>query len=245
MSLTPTVHQMPGYADRYASALYIGGSGNPPRNGLNFRQMYVGRVLSGDRFHVLKPDRLCSLSEFAGFFLVSRTWSALSDVERALLIMTYSKTLLRLSTLATKWSVEQCQDAARRLIQAGYVRWAEPDVIELTMVGEAEVEHQVTNASAGENLIQSPGGIRLWHHSVRDHEIEMGRESTLSIRLDGMQVRIFTLKDHGAVIRVDHHPSHHVYTHTVDRDRAFMQTYVDLSPATINTHYVSIEKDHD
>jgi hypothetical protein len=245
MSLTPTVHQITHYTDRYAAALYIGGSGQPPRNGLNFRQSYAGRILSGDRFHVLRPDRLCSLSEFAGFVLVSRTWASLNEVERALLVMTYSQKTLKLASLATKWSPLQCQDATLELVQDGYLRWAEPDVVELTLVGEAEVAHQIGNTGAGESVIHRKGGIRLWHHSLEDHEVELGRESTLSVTVDGMLVRIFTLKDSGTVIRVDHHPSQHVYTHILDRDRGFAQTYIDLSPARINPPLIRLENDHE
>lgn len=245
MSLTPTVHQMTGYIDRYAAALYIGGSGHPPRNGLSFRQSYVGRVLSEERFHVLKPDRICSLSEFAGFVMVSRSWRHLTDIERTLLIRIYSDSVLRLTRLTTKWSEEQCQEATCRLIQAGYVRWAEPDVIELTLVGEAEVRHQVHNRNAGAGIMQSTGGIRVWHHNLQDHEIEMGRESTLSVTVDGMVVRIFTLKDSGAVVRVDHDLSHHVYTHSINRDRAFVQTYIDQSPARIHGAQASLEQKHE
>lgn len=245
MSLTPTVHQITAYTDRYAAAVYTGGGGHAPRNGLNFRHDYVGRILSGNRFHVLRPDRLCNLSEFAGFVMVSRTWAALNEVERALLVMTYSQTTLRLVSLSTKWSPVQCQEAACGLVQAGYLRWAEPEVIELTLVGEAEVAHQIGNTGVGESIIHRKGGIRLSHHSLQDHEVELGRESTLSVTVDGMVVRIFTLKESGTVIRVDHHPSQHIYTHILDRDRGFAQTYVDLVPTRINPPLIGMEQDHD
>ena len=245
MSLTQTHQEISGHANRYAAAQYVGGGGYAPRSGLNYRQYYVGQILSGSRFHVLKPDRMCSVSEFASFVMVTQPWSRLSEVERSLLVMTYSQTALRLATLATKWPAEQVDEAAFCLVQAGYLRWAEPDVVELTLVGEAEVRHQISNAGAGESVIYRKGGIRIWHHSLQDHEVEVGRESTLSVTEDGMLIRIFTLQGSGAVVRVDHHPSHHIYTNSLDRERGFVQSYIDLGRSHINPPPNETEEDHD
>lgn len=229
-----TIDQTSAYQGRYAAALYAGGGGFAPRSGLTQHQYYAGRILSGGRFHVLKPDRICSVSEFLSFQMVSRQWSALSEVERALLVMTYSQTRIALSGLTTKWTHEQCEQAVSDLILAGYLRWAEPGAVELTLVGEAEVRHQIQNLGAGDHLARHNGGLRLRHYSLQDHEIELGRTSTLSIRLDGILVRVFTLKQSGAVIRVDHDSSNNIYMNSVDRDRSFAQIYVDLAPSLMN-----------
>ena len=234
MKFAQTVEQVSAYQNRYAAALYVGGSGFPPRNGLTQHQYYAGQILSGGRFHVLKPDRMCTLAEFLSFQMVSRPWSALSEIDRVLLIMTYSQTKLALDNLTAKWSNEQCEHAALQLIRAGYLRWAEPEVVELTLVGEAEVRRQMQNLDAGDQLAQHDGGIRLRHYSLHDHEVELGRSSTLSIKLDGILVRVFTLQHSGAVIRVDHDRQNNIYMSSTDRDRAFAQIYVDLAPSYLN-----------
>lgn len=236
MKFAQTIDQTSAYQGRYAAALYAGGSGFAPRNGLTQHQYYAGRILSGGRFYVLKPDRMCSVSEFLSFQMVSRPWSALSEVERALLVMTYSQTKLALNSLTTKWTREQCEQATSDLVLAGYLRWAEAEVAELTLVGEAEVRHQVQNLGAGDQLARHDGGLRLRHYSLQDHEIELGRSSTLSIKLDGMLVRVFTLKQSGAVIRVDHDDTNNIYMNSTDRDRGFAQIYVDLAPSLMNPH---------
>jgi hypothetical protein len=236
MKFAQTIDQTSAYQGRYAAALYAGGSGFAPRNGLTRHQYYAGRILSGGRFHVLKPDRLCSVSEFLSFQMVSRPWPVLTEIERVLLVMTYSQGKLALATLKTKWATEQNEQAASQLIQAGYLRWAEPETVELTLVGDAEVRHQVQNLGAGEHLARHDGGLRLRHYSPQDHEVEMGRASTLSIKLDGVLVRVFTLKQSGAVIRVDHDESNNIYMNSTDRDRAFAQIYVDLAPSLMNPY---------
>ena len=222
--LLQTSKEAAGYGNRYATALYLGRGGYPLRKGLVQRQYYVGRILDGGRFHVLKPDRLCEIADFASFQLVSRRWHELTELERSLLLAVFNQNKLALDTLpAGAWD-----EVATCLMRDGYLRWAdEPQSVELTATGEAEVQHRIGNLSAGETLTGADKGIRVTHNSVNEHEIELGCGSTLLVNVDGMLIRIFTLKDSGAVIRVDHDPSHRVYMQHTDKDEHFAQAYVD------------------
>lgn len=235
MIFSPTSKEVVGFNNRYAMALYnLGGGGNPPRNGLVQNQYYVGQILDGGRFHVLKPDRMCSLSEFLSFQLVSKRWSELSEIERSLLFAAYSQKKLALDSLSTEVPATSWNRAASHLCEAGYLRWTdELQVVELTLVGEAEVQHRIFNLSAGDNLISTNGGIRIQHHGVRDHEIHLGRSSTLTINVDGMLIRIFTLPGSGAVVRVDHDRSQRVYMNRADEGKNFAQVYIDRASAPV------------
>src|SRR4051794_8112778 len=87
MILVQTSKELTGYIGYFTAAQYYigGGKGYPPRNGLVENQYYAGQVLEGGRFRVLKPDRVCFISEFLSFQLVSKRWEDLSEPERSLL----------------------------------------------------------------------------------------------------------------------------------------------------------------
>lgn len=221
-----TSKQTSGYRYRYAVALYSG-MASPPRDGLVKNQYYVGQILDNGDFHVLKPERLCHVGEFLNFQLVSKRWSDLTVPQRTLLIEAYNLNKLPLRDLPADFPAEGWAAAASSLERAGYLRWTdEPDVVELSLVGEAELQHHLFNRSAGDDLLAKQGGIRLRHHSLSDHEIDLGRGSTLTVNVDGMQIRIYTMEDSGAVIRVEHDSAHHVVMNHAD-ERNFAQTYVD------------------
>jgi regulator of nucleoside diphosphate kinase len=237
MIFLPSSKEAAGYGNRYAMAVYnLGGGGNPPRNGLVQNQYYVGQILDGGRFHILKPDRMCSIVEFVSFQLVSRSWSKLTEVERSLLFAMYSRTKLTLDSLSTEVAAVTWNEVASRLSRAGYLRWTdEPQAVELTLIGEAEVQHRLFNLSAGDNLVSAKGGIRTQHHSVQDHEIDLGRSSTLTINVDGMLIRISTLPSSGAVVRIDHDWSQRVYMNRTEEGKNFAQVYIDRNvPTSIN-----------
>lgn len=239
MIFAPTAKEAISYNNRYAMALY-NMAGSPPRNGLIQNQYYVGKILDGGRFHVLKPDRMCSISEFLSFRLVSKRWSELSEIERSLLFAVYSQKKLALDSLPEDAPTTAWNSAAVCLTEAGYLRWTdEPQVVELTPVGEAEVQHRIFHLSAGDNLVSRNGGIRIQHHSLRDHEIHLGRSSTLTVNVDGMLIRIFTLSGSGIVVRVDHDESHRVYMNCAEEDKHFAQVYVDRVSAPI-PHSLSV-----
>ena len=228
MILAQVSTEVAGYVNRYASALYMGGGGNPPRSGLVQRQYYTGQVLESGQFRVLTPARLCSITEFYSFQLVSKRWCELTEHERSLLIYVYSRKKVALESLAIDELNAAWNEVASRLARAGYLRWTdEINVVELTLVGEAEVQHQISNLSAGENLLNTVSGIRVQHHSLQEHEIDLGRASTLSVNVDGMLIRIFTLPTSGAVVRVDHDQSHRVHMSCTDAERHFTQAYID------------------
>lgn len=237
MKFLPTAKEAAGYSNRYALALYnLGGGGNPPRNGLVRDQYYVGKVLERGRFHVLKPDRMCSLSEFLSFRLVSRRWSELSRLERSLLFAVYSHGKLAQDSLSTEVPAARWNQAATDLDTAGYLRRTdESGVIELTPVGEAEVQHRLFNLDAGDHLTRSNGGIRIQHHDDRDHEIDLGRSSTLTVHVDRMLIRIFTLPGSGALTRIDYDPSQHVYMSRTDENNHFVQVYIDRAAPGSNS----------
>jgi hypothetical protein len=219
-----------GYIGRYASALYLGGGSHPLRSGLVQRQYYAGQILEGGRFRVLKPERLCSISEFFSFQLVSKRWRELSELERSLLIEVYSRKKLALGSLDASVSVATWNEAAVHLSRTGYMRWTdELQVVELTLVGEAEVQHYIYNLSAGDNVLDKDAGIRIQHHSTQEHEIDLGRASTLHVNVDGMLIRIFTLPNSGAVVRIDYDKAHRVYMCRTDEASGFTQAYVDRS----------------
>lgn len=228
MILLQTSKEAAGYSNRYATALYLGRGGFPMRKGLVQRQYYVGQILEGGRFHVLKPDRMCEIADFASFQLVSRHWSELSELERSLLLAVYNQNKLAFDTLPAEAPTGAWDEIATCLMRDGYLRWAdEPQSVEMTPTGEAEVQHRIANLSAGETLSGADKGMRVKHNSVDEHEIELGRGSTLLVNVDGMLIRIFALKDSGAVIRVDHDRSHRVYMQHADEDEHFAQAYVD------------------
>lgn len=230
-----------GYVNRYAAAVYMGGGNNPPRSGLVQRQYYAGQILEHGRFRVLKPELVCSIAEFHSFQLVSKRWCELAEQERSLLILVYNRKKLALDDLSADDAHGAWDEAASRLSRAGYLRGAdEPGVVELTLVGEAEVEHQISNRSAGDNLLNTASGIRVWHHSLQEHEIDLGRGSTLSVNVDGMLIRIFTLPTSGAVVRVDHDEAHRVHMSRTDAERCFMQAYIDRIAALIQPEAVRI-----
>lgn len=228
MILLQTSKEAASYCNRYATALYLGRGGFPLRKGLVQRQYYVGQILDGGRFHVLKPDRLCDIADFASFQLVSRRWHELSELEQTLLIAAFNQNKLALDALPLHAPTGAWDEIATCLMRYGYLRWTdEPQTVELTPVGEAEVHHRIANLNAGDSLNGADKGIRLKHNSIDEHEIELGRGSTLLVNVDGMLIRIFTLKESGAVIRIDHDPSHRVYMQHADEDGHFAQAYVD------------------
>lgn len=228
MILSQTSNDVAGYSNRYAAALYMGGGGYPPRSGLVQRQYYVGQILDGRRFHVLRPDRMCSIAEFLSFQLVSKRWCELSELEQSLLIEVYGQTKLPLGSLPADVPSATWNAAAACLSRAGYLRWTdELQVVELTLVGEAEVEHQLFKLSAGDNVLNTDAGIRIQHHSIHEHEIDLGRASTLSVNVEGMLIRIFTLPTSGAVVRIDYDRAYRAYMSRADEDRGFTQAYVD------------------
>jgi len=217
------------YTNRYAVAQYFlgGGKGYPPRNGLVENQYYVGQILEARQFHVLRPDRLCFLSEFLSFQLVSRQWQELSESERTLLVAVYNQKKLALESLSTELPAGILRNIASQLMRTGYLNLVDSGIVELTLIGEVEVQHQIFEPDVGESLLAAHGGIRVQHHSVQDHEIDLGRSSRLSINVDGMQIRISTLQDGGAVIEVDHDTSHRVFMSHKDTDRNAVQAYVE------------------
>lgn len=228
MIFAHTYKEAIGYSNRYAVARYnMGGGGNPPRNGLAQNQLFAGQILSGGRFHVLKPDRMCCLSEFLDFQLVSKPWRELSEPERSLLMAVYSHKKLALESLSSEMPETTWHEIASGLDKAGYLRRTdESQVVELTLVGEAEIQHRLFNLEAN-------GGIRIQHHSLQDHEIELAQASTLSVNVDGMLIRIITLPNSGAIVRVDHDAAHHVYMCRTDKDKNFTQAYIDrITPIT-------------
>jgi regulator of nucleoside diphosphate kinase len=237
MIFLPTSREAASYSNRYAMAVYnMGGGGHPPRNGLVQNQYYVGHIRDGGRFHVLKPDRMCSISEFLSFQLVSKRWSELSEIERSLLCRVYSQKKLALGSLSTEVAAVTWNEVASRLCKAGYLRWTdEPQVVELTLIGEAEVQHHILNLTSGDDLVSANSGIRTQHHSVQDHEIDLGRSSTLTINVDGMLIRIFTLPGGGAIVRIDHDRSQRVYMNRTEEGKNFAQVYIDHNiPTSIN-----------
>jgi regulator of nucleoside diphosphate kinase len=234
MILLPTAKEAAGYGNHYASAIYTGGMGRPPRKGLVQRQRYAGKILDGGRFHVLEPDRLCSLSEFQSFQLVSKRWSSLSEFERTLLIATFNAQKLSLDSLSPEMAAN-AWDAASSLYKLGYLRWTDQScVVELTQVGQLEVQHHLYNLDSDSNLLDTNGGIRIQHHSVQEHEIDLARSSTLCVNVDGMCIRIFTLPNSGTVIRVDHDTSHRIYMSRTDHDRRFAQVYIDRTDRNLS-----------
>jgi hypothetical protein len=223
-----TSNDVVGYSNRYASALYMGGGGHPPRSGLVRRQYYTGQILEEGRFRVLKPERLCSVTEFLSFQLVSKRWRELSELERSLLIEVYNQKKLPLDNLDATVPITKWNESAARLSRAGYLRWTdELQVVELTQVGEAEIRHQIFNLSAGDNVLDTEAGIRVQHLSTQEHEIDLGRASTLSVNVEGMLIRIFTLPTSGAVVRIDYDQAHRVYMSRTDEDNGYTQAYVD------------------
>jgi len=228
MIFARTYKEAIGYSNRYAVARYnMGGGGNPPRNGLVQNQSFAGQILSGGRFHVLKPDRMCCLSEFLDFQLVSKPWRELSELERSLLMAVYSGKKLALESLSSEDPATDWYEIASVLDNAGYLRRTdESQVVELTPVGEAEIQHRLFN-------LGTKGGIRIQHHSLQDHEIDLAQASTLSVNVDGMLVRIITLPNSGAIVRVDHDAAHRVYMCRTDKDKNFTQAYIDrVTPIT-------------
>ncbi|MDX2138760.1 MAG: hypothetical protein SF123_11755 [Chloroflexota bacterium] len=228
MLLAQTSKEAASYSNRYATAFYVGGEGYPPRSGLVQHQEYAGQILDGGRFHILKPDRMCCVSEFLDFQLVSKQWRKLSENERSLLIAAYSQKKLTLDSLSTDVPITTWNEAASCLSRAGYLRWTnEQHVVELTLVGEAEIQHQIFNLSAGDNVLDADAGIRIQHHSIQEHEIDLGRRSTLAVNVDGMLIRIFTLPTSGVLVRIDCGSGHRVYMSRTDEDRGFTQAYID------------------
>lgn len=236
MILSQTSRDVVSYSNRYAAGVYnMGGGGNPPRNGLVHNHYYVGRILDQGRFHVLKPDRMCSVSEFTSFQLVSKPWRDLSERERTLLIATFNHNKLALDHLSSEVPTSTWNDVAVVLNRAGYLRWTdEEQVVELTLVGEAEVRHRLFGLDADTSLGRHEG-IRIQHHSIRDHEIDLAQSSTLAVNVDGMFIHIYTLPKSGAVIRVDYDTSHQVYLNRTDNDMNFAQFYIDrIAVDTVN-----------
>jgi len=148
---------------------------------------------------------MCYLSEFLSFQLVSRQWRELSENEHLLLIAVYSGKKLGLDSLFTDVPTTARHEIATGLDKAGYLRQTdEPGGVELTLVGEAEVQHRFFNLGAGDSLPGTTGGNRVQHHSVQNYEVQLARSSTLSVNVEGMLIRIFTLPNSGTVIRIDH-----------------------------------------
>lgn len=234
--------EISGYVGRYASALYLGGGDHPPRSGLVRRQYYVGQILQGGQFRVLKPARLCAIDEFHSFQLVSKRWSALSKLERALLIETYNQKKLPLDCLDAEVTAAMWNETATCLSQTGYLRWTdELQVVELTLVGEAELRHQLLNLGAGDNVLDTTMGIRLRHLSTNEHEIDLGRASTLHVNIDGMLIRIFTLPSSGVVVRVDHDERQRVRMSRTDAEQRFTQVYIDDAASLMQPESVRIK----
>lgn len=234
--------EITGYVNRYASAIYLGGGGYPPRSGLVQRQHYVGQILENGQFRVLKPARLCSTAEFNDFQLVSKRWSALSELERTLLIETYNLKKLPLDCLDADPSAEAWTEVAACLSRAGYLRWTdELEVVELTLVGEAELQHQLLNLGAGDSVLSTTSGVRIRHHGPNEHEIDLGRASTLNVNVDGMHIRIFTMPSSGVVVRVDHDGAHRVHMSRTDAERRFTQAYIDRVSALTPPEAVHIQ----
>jgi hypothetical protein len=233
-----------GYVNRYAAAVYMGGSNHPPRSGLVQRQYYAGQILEHGQFRVLKPARLCSVAEFYSYQLVSKRWCELTEAERALLVAVYNQRKLPLESLPSCESDASWDEVASRLSRVGYLRRTdEPNTVELTLVGEAEVEHQIANRGAGDNLLTTHSGIRLRHHSAREHEIDLARGSTLAVNVDGMLIRIFTLPTSGVVVRVDHDESQRVHMSHTDAERHFTQAYIDRIASLAQPEAVRIGED--
>jgi len=233
--------EVAGYVNRYAAAVYMGGGDNPPRSGLVRRQYYVGQILERGHFHVLKPVRLCSTAEFYSFQLVSKRWGELTEQERSLLVSVYNHRKLALDCLSVDEAHVAWNEVASCLSRAGDLRWTdEVNVVELTLVGEAEVEHQISNRSAGENLLKTGAGIRLHHHSLQEHEIDLGRSSTLAVNVDGMMIRIFTLPTSGVIVRVDHDETQRVHMSRTDAERRFTQAYIDRAASLTQLEAVRI-----
>ena len=170
---------------------------------------------------------MCCLSEFLDFQLVSKPWRELSEPERSLLMAVFSHKKLALESLASEMPETSWHEIASGLDKAGYLRRTdESQVVELTLVGEAEIQHRLFNLEAN-------GGIRIQHHSLQDHEIDLAQASTLSVNVDGMLIRIITLPNSGAIVRVDHDAAHHVYMCRTDKDKNFTQAYIDrITPIT-------------
>ncbi len=230
-----------GYENRYAMALYnIGGGGNPPRSGLVQNQYYVGKILEGGYFHVLKPDRMCSASEFLGYRLVSTCWSELSENEHSLLIALYNHKKLNLDSLSAEIPKETWTRTAKFLDQAGYLCWTgEDQTIELSAIGEIEVHNRIFNFDTSNKLDEENGGIRIQHHSVKDHEIDLAQSSSLSINLDGILIQILTLPNHGAIIHIDHEASQYFHLGRIARDKGFAQFYIDNAPSFSNSQIIN------
>ncbi len=168
------------------------------------------------------------MAEFYSFQLVSKGWGELTEPEHSLLISVYNHGKLALDCLLADEAPMAWNEIAARLSRAGYLRWTdEVNVVELTLVGEAEVEHQISNRSAGENLLNTRAGIRLHHHSLQEHEIDLGHSSTLSVNVEGMMIRIITLPSSGVVVRVDHDETQRVHMSRTDAEGRFTQVYVD------------------
>lgn len=236
-----TSKEVIGYENRYAMALYnLGGGGNPPRNGLVQNQYYVGQILEGGYFHVLKPDRMCYISEFLSYRLVSKDWSELSKNERSLLIAVYNRKKLYLENLLTEIPMKTWYKIAKSLDLVGYLSWTgEADTIELSSIGEVEVYNRIVNVDAGNNIIGASSGIRIQHQSLYDHEIDLAQSSTLSINLDGMVIQILSLPEHGAIIHIDHEPSHYIHLGRIDRDKGYAQVYIDGMTSISNSQIIS------
>lgn len=232
------------YENRYAMALYNRSGGNPPRNGLVQTQYYFGQILDGGRFHVLKPAHMCSISEFLSFQLVSTRWSELSEIERSLLFAVYGQKKLALNNLSTEVPATTWHRAASHLSEAGYLRWTdELQVVELTLIGEAEIQQHIFNLSAGDNLISANGGIRIKHHDVQAHEVDLGRLSTLTINVDGMLIHIFTLPGSGAIVRIDHDRSQRACMNRADEGKNVAQVYIDRASAPVVPCSISVNSE--
>lgn len=241
MIFTQVSTEAAGYVGRYAAAVYMGGGAKPPRSGLVQRQYYAGQILEHGQFQVLKPVRLCSIVEFSSFQLVSKCWHELTDDERALLIAIYNHKKLALDKFAVEAAGAAWDEIAAGLSMAGYLRWTdELNVVELALVGEAEVEHQISNWAAGDDLLNTASGIRVRHQSLQEHEIDLGRGCTLSVNVDGMLIRIFTLPAGGVVVRVDHDEAHRVHMSRTDAERCFTQTYIDRAASLAQPEAVRI-----
>lgn len=229
-----------GYEGRYAMAFYnMGGGGNPPRNGLTENQYYIGKILEGGYFHVLKPDRMCCISEFLSYRLVSKYWSELSNNEQSLLVAAYNQKKVTLTNFSSDMSLQTRNMVAKSLYDTGYIRWTdEEQTIELTVIGEVEVHRQIFNINATDSLTESNSCIRIQHHTIQDHEIDLAQQSTLTINLDGMHIRILALPKHGAVIRVEHDSANYIHLGRIDRDKSFAQVYIDSTPLPSNIQII-------
>lgn len=230
-----------GYEGRYAMAFYnMGGGGNPPRNGLTENQYYIGQIIKDGNFRVLKPDRMCCISEFLSYRLVSKCWSELSNNEQSLLIAAYNQKKVNLENLLTEIPMKIRNKIAKSLDQAGYLRWTgEANTVELSTIGEVEVYNHIINANAGDNIIGASSGIRVQHQSLRDHEIDLAQSSTLSINLDGVTIQILSLPDHGAIIHIGHEPSHYIHLSRIDKDKSYAQVYIDSTTSISNSQIIN------